>query len=418
MNRSRLLAALAPLLLVTGCLDSGGGDGVDDTATIPDAQADTAEGTDTLDALEDARPSTCDEMGAGETCVGTVSCYSSSPCWCNGGSTQSGCACVNGRWLCVIDDSCYFACSGVDVVDADSGPDVADSAEPPDSAEPSDTAGPTDASAPDATDPCPAAAPGFEDSCTSDGLQCDFGQECCCGACYPSLSCTCSGGSWACFATDACFHPACAGCDAARDALAATLYTKQLGFTVVVRLDHASLDVLGYTVVAGAYGGVDEATARATAQAATGFGAQGMLLSGADPVDDWVFYQSPGDFGGVGVVSARTGLAVFGGSVIWSGSGDITWPTSWSPASDLASGCASTGGFGTTRGFDLVTGGALSSADVDAVLAEVAATAVLPAIWQGGYAFDAVVLRYPRSVGVFDPTTAEWIVLVSGGWLE
>jgi len=29
-----------------------------------------------------------------------------------------------------------------------------------------------------------------------------------------------------------------------------------------------------------------------------------------------------------------------------------------------------------------------------------------------------VVLRYPRSVGMFDPTTAEWVVIVSGGWLE
>lgn len=399
MNRTALLA---PLLLVTGCLDNGGGNGVDDTATNTDAQADTTEGADTLDAVEDARPSTCDDMDEGGACVGDVSCYESHACWCNGDSAQSGCACVNGKWLCVIDDTCYFACSGADVIDADTGPDVADTVEPADT-----------------TDLCPAATPGLDDSCSTDGLQCGFGEECCCGACHPSLSCTCSGGSWACFATDACFHPACAGCDAARDTLATTLYAKQLGFTVVVRLDHDSLNVLGYAVVAGAYGGVDEATARAVSQAASGYGTQGTLLSGADPADDWVFYQSPGDFGGVGVVSARTGLAVFGGSIIWMGTGDITWPTSWSPASDLASGCsASDGGFGTTRGFDLVTGGALSTGDVDAVLAAVADTAVLPAIWHGGYAFDAVVLRYPRSVGVFDPTTAEWIVLISGGWLE
>lgn len=41
-------------------------------------------------------------------------------------------------------------------------------------------------------------------ACSDEGLSCQFGQECCCGACYPSLSCTCGGGTWACAATDAC----------------------------------------------------------------------------------------------------------------------------------------------------------------------------------------------------------------------
>ncbi len=31
---------------------------------------------------------------------------------------------------------------------------------------------------------------------------------------------------------------------------------------------------------------------------------------------------------------------------------------------------------------------------------------------------SSVVLRYPRTVGAFDPNSAEWVVLVSGGWLE
>lgn len=39
-------------------------------------------------------------------------------------------------------------------------------------------------------------------------------------------------------------------------------------------------------------------------------------------------------------------------------------------------------------------------------------------MWYGGYVFGATVLRYPRTVGAFDPTTAEWIVLLNGGWLE
>lgn len=41
-----------------------------------------------------------------------------------------------------------------------------------------------------------------------------------------------------------------------------------------------------------------------------------------------------------------------------------------------------------------------------------------PGLWQGGYVFDAVVLSYPRSGGVFDPGSAEWVVLLASGWLE
>lgn len=66
---------------------------------------------------------------------------------------------------------------------------------------------------------------------------------------------------------------------------------------------------------------VPTASARATAEASAGFGAAGQALSGANPEDEYVFWQSPGDFGGVGVVSVRSGLAVFGGSIVWGGSG-------------------------------------------------------------------------------------------------
>ncbi|MCB9734479.1 MAG: hypothetical protein H6745_17990 [Deltaproteobacteria bacterium] len=315
--------------------------------------------------------------------------------------------------------------------------DVADVADVADTGVVTDTGladtGPVDAS--DAAGACPATTPDFSAGCSTEGLSCGFGQECCCGQCYASTSCTCSDGQWACHATDACFIPACpdatddatdadadadasAACETARDALAGTLYAKQQAFSVIVRLDHDTRAVLGYAIVAGAYAHVDESMARAAAQSATGFGSSGQNLAGADPADDWVFYESPGDFGGVGVVSAHSGLAVFGGGIVWSGAGDITHPASWSPASELASGCPASGGLGTTRGFDLVTGGALPAADVKAATDVVLTTAVPSAVWQGGYAFDAVVLRYPRTVGELDPTTAEWVVIVNGGWLE
>ena len=45
-------------------------------------------------------------------------------------------------------------------------------------------------------------------------------------------------------------------------------------------------------------------------------------------------------------------------------------------------------------------------------------TAVPLAMAKANYVFDAMVLLYPRSVFAFEPGTAEWIVMVNGGWLE
>ena len=61
---------------------------------------------------------------------------------------------------------------------------------------------------------------------------------------------------------------------------------------------------------------------------------------------------------------------------------------------------------------------ALEPADIEAALDVVWRTALPAGFAAGGYLFDAVVLRYPRSVGAFDPATAEWIVILNAGWLE
>ncbi|MEJ7733858.1 MAG: hypothetical protein WKG00_32270 [Polyangiaceae bacterium] len=58
---------------------------------------------------------------------------------------------------------------------------------------------------------CPAAQPRGRESCSDDGLVCEYGDECCCGQCFPSYGCVCSGGVWGCSYTDACFAPSCGG---------------------------------------------------------------------------------------------------------------------------------------------------------------------------------------------------------------
>ncbi len=64
------------------------------------------------------------------------------------------------------------------------------------------------ADTPDTTpvDVCPTTA-GIGASCSSTGLVCNYGQECCCGKCFASTVCTCDGKGWNCYATDACMIP-------------------------------------------------------------------------------------------------------------------------------------------------------------------------------------------------------------------
>ncbi len=206
------------------------------------------------------------------------------------------------------------------------------------------------------------------------------------------------------------------GCEAQIGPIGAEMYMTIGSCTVVVRLDYQTFALLGWQLICAPYGASDEANARATAQADTGFGAAGARLSPSPPEDEWVFWEAPTDLGGAAAVSARTGRTVFGGSIIWNGTGDLTYPTTWRPPP--ATGCADLGPIQST-GYDLDSGAAgLPAADLDAALAVVRSSPFPAALWTGGYVFDAVVLRYPRSVGDFIPDTAEWIVLLNGGWLE
>lgn len=189
--------------------------------------------------------------------------------------------------------------------------------------------------------------------------------------------------------------------------------------TATVRLDYTSKAILGFAVACAPYAAVDETKARATAQADTGQGQSGQAIASPPPADEWVFWQSAGDFGGSAAVAARNGISVFGGTTIWGGKGDITYPKAWQPPSAIGVGCA-VGELPTPpgRGFDLGSGQKLSDADVNAALAVAWNTALPAGLSQGGYLFEPMVLLYPRTVGAVDPSTAEWIVLVNSGWLE
>jgi hypothetical protein len=187
----------------------------------------------------------------------------------------------------------------------------------------------------------------------------------------------------------------------------------------VVRLTFGALYTKGYAIVCGAGPGPDEATARTTAQADTGFG-QGKLLSGANPADEYVFWSSPGDFGGASAVSASSGLTVFGGSIIWAGTGEIDYPTLWNPANQLGYCGGTPPANPTSRAFDLSGGQAGDvQSGAESALSAVMQTELPKGITLGGHQIvNAVELLYPRSVGVFDPSSAEWIVILNSSALN
>ncbi len=185
--------------------------------------------------------------------------------------------------------------------------------------------------------------------------------------------------------------------------------------TIIVRFTQTTLTLLGHQWVCGTYAPPDELAARATAQQDTGFGS-GVLLSGPAPADAWVFLVEPLDFGGAAVVSARTGLTVFGGGIVWAGKGDIKWPKTWLH-DPLGEDCAPVS-LPKVRSFDLGTGGLpLPAGEIDKALKRVRATALPSGLAQiGGY--DIVLLRYRPSVGAQDPSSDEYVVLFNSGWME
>lgn len=206
------------------------------------------------------------------------------------------------------------------------------------------------------------------------------------------------------------------------DALAAAIRdeaTAQPACSTLVRFDFETLAPLGFSISCDRFIGATEAEAQATAAAATGY--DSTLLAGDATGVPFVFYDAPGDFGGTTVVSARTGLAIFGASIVWSGTGEITLPATWRPSAELGLGCTAIAVDPPppSTSVDLAQGqAAVAPAAFAAALAQSEQTAVASGLLAAHYIFERMVLLYPRTVGAFDPARAEWIVILESGWLE
>ena len=84
--------------------------------------------------------------------------------------------------------------------------------------------------------------------------------------------------------------------------------------------------------------------------------------------------------------------------------------------SDLGSGCGPLTALAAVRGFNLV--GSEATPRFPAAADVVFATALPAAFSRWGSVLDVVILLYPRTLGAFNPSKAEYVVLLNGGWLE
>ncbi len=233
-------------------------------------------------------------------------------------------------------------------------------------------------------------------TCGSIGWSCTH--DCQGGTCVPVTSDGSGGGAGA------------SGCDKLVSDMQEQLRTNGTCSTVV-RLDHQSLAPIGYVCICGDYTTTSEATARANAQADTGYG-QGKLLSGPAPADESVFCSSPSDLGAVSAVSARSGMPLFGGSIVLSGAGTVNYLSIWQTAG-LGVGCGPTAVSLSIRGFELRGGYELPEPELLKVAEVVLSSAIARAMTRMGNITDALVLLYPRTVGTFELTTVEYVVILN-----
>jgi hypothetical protein len=202
--------------------------------------------------------------------------------------------------------------------------------------------------------------------------------------------------------------------------------------TAMVRLDFSTLEVLGHAFVCGPYAPPSESQARSTARASYSTSDRDLpnaLMSGAAPLDAWVFQGTSGDNGTDSAVSALSGRLLFSGQLGYDGSfsdaepelgafrGYLHVPGAWTNG-PLGAGCTGTSG-PPIRGIDLRVGSSVA-AKIDDAAHAVLSTALPAAFARTGKLASSLVVAYPGHPAPPDAAGpprrgAEYIVLLNGG---
>lgn len=193
------------------------------------------------------------------------------------------------------------------------------------------------------------------------------------------------------------------------------------GCSVVVRVSHETLEPLGYQTTCSPTpdAPLDEMQARALTDCCKH---AGTALDVPADQDLWVLYMAPPDpahAGRVALVTSNVSARIFEASIGHGHApGDITFPDEWLEPAGLGLACGGVP-MPPLASWDLGNGGAPLPEDrLRAVWDVVGSTAVPFAMSTVGEPRHAAVLLYPRRVdpaGTFDPSAAEYLVVIEGG---
>jgi hypothetical protein len=206
-------------------------------------------------------------------------------------------------------------------------------------------------------------------------------------------------------------------CEAEIAALAPFVTRTDGGCSVVVRVHHETRALLGYQSTCSALRDelLDESQARALTDCCAG---AGTALDSLADQGLWVFHAAPGDAGEPGhvaIVSSNVGARIFEATIARAdGSGEIVVPEAWVEPDGLGETCGAVP-MPELASWDLVEGGRVADDRLSAVWRVVGSTALPFAMGVVGEPRRAAVLRYPRRVDSFEPSTAEYLVVIEGG---
>jgi hypothetical protein len=185
---------------------------------------------------------------------------------------------------------------------------------------------------------------------------------------------------------------------------------------VTVRLDGPTLRLRGFAVSGGPLTEVDAATAAVVAGET--FDTSDTEVYGDPQLSGpraglYTAYVEPGDFGAFALVGAESGLVVAAGTIVWAGAGRLLFPVQWQEPTELELGDT------TFAPSDSVLAESDCSDEVGTAVAtasdalDVVLRSNLAAHFAGRGEFTAFSYLYTPTVGLCDPTTAEYVVVLT-----
>jgi hypothetical protein len=181
--------------------------------------------------------------------------------------------------------------------------------------------------------------------------------------------------------------------------------------TSVVRLSYTSRTPLGWQILCGPRAPISAADAKPLGKPyVSTYSALDVykLVSPPGAAGQWIYEAAAGDFGGVFSIGAQTSMTTFAATTVWAGAGDIEYPTLWRSPAELGSHCSAT----RIPAGRTTVGSLASPDDISNVMSVLTSTALPAGLGRVHNVNETLIYRYFRTVGVDNPDTAEWIVLV------